>query len=182
MRLIYLSLFALTVLFSACDENETAYELPTIPDEFITYTIAGQEITLNAVSSPHDTYFRNTFSSNVNATGDNWLRLHRTSADEETTMTITARDLPLVENGNVFTFNVPGYARAQIQVRSNYMSGSIYCPHPENVTQMTYEALIKVDELTKEGRIKGEFITDPDAAGNAINIEDGRFELVVGME
>lgn len=179
MRFIYLTLFAAVMAFASC-ENETAYEVPVLADEFMTFSIDGQEITLNAISG--STGYANDLEINDSDNpGINRLRLERASRDLSTRMTITARDLPLTKNGDDFSFNYPGYVPATIAVRSNYMSGSIYCPHVEGLESVTYEGLIRIEELTKEGTVKGRFMTDNDATDNAARIDNGNFVLGVTM-
>jgi len=175
MRYLYLCCCVAALFFTAC-ENETAYELPVIADEFITFTIDGQDITLDALPNAQVSYTNHLQTSSGN------LDITRASRDRTTTMRIIGRNLPVTGSGDDFRFNASGYVPIEITVYSNFMSGSIYCPHPEDDTRVTYQALLRVEEISKQGVMRGAFRTDPNAAGNAATIVDGSFTIGVSLD
>lgn len=179
MRFIYAIIFVSLLGFTSC-ENETAYEVPVIADEFMTFSIDGQEITLNAIGESSSYY--NKLQIHNDRPNHNRLRMQRTSRDLTTTMTITGSDLPITKQNDAISFDADGYVPVEISVRSNYMSGSIYCPHEEDAQRITYQALLRLDSVSKEGVVKGKFMTDPEVAANAAIIENGSFTLAISLD
>ncbi len=174
-NLFVLAMFSLTCLvFSSCTQEAT-FTVPSIADQFISFNIDGQAITLNSVSAqayePNQLQFSN---------GRSYLSLSRNSSDLSTTFTITAVDLPLEMKSEGVVILREVFVPAVIEVSSLEMSGSIYCPHPINGTpSVAYDALIKLERVAGENRFQGSFMTDPAATDNIVTITEGKFDLVV---
>jgi len=174
MKTIY-TLFICTVLFTAC-ENETIYEYPIVADEYIAFTIDGQETKLNSLIGQNQYY--NRLDIYTDRPDHNHLYLTRSSVDGSSTMVIRGENLPIIMGNKQAEFNAAGYAPVTIQVRSSRMSGSIYCPHEEDGNTIEYAALFRFDDFTEAGIMSGTFMTDA-AADNPVTLKDGHFSLFV---
>lgn len=176
MRTIFYLLCLSAFAFTAC-ESTTAYELPTVADEFINFTIDGQEISLNAIDGSGQNDNRISFYGNED--GDNSLSLSRTSSDRTTRMRISGLNLPLAKDGDEISYVGRAYSPITIVVSGNSMSGSIYCPHVEDAEFVTYEGLLRIDEITKGGKMTGTFMASPDEEDNPAELENGTFQIGV---
>ncbi len=160
---------------TSCNQKAT-YEVPVIADQHISFTIDGQPMVLSSVSE---------WGADYNALHisdvSNTLSLSRNSSDLTTTFYISAENLPLeLKSGGVVILR-DEFVPAIINVLSAEMTGSIYCPHTIDGTgqSIQYEGMVKVEEFTSDGRMKGSFKSDPSATDNAVTITDGTFELIV---
>lgn len=180
LRLLLLTLLiSILALLSACGESETTFQLPVSPDEHISYTIDGQEISLRSFSSSIR-WERNYLDLN-RWDGRNELRMTRTNEDRSITMTIIVEDVPVTREGDGFSFLSEDPVAATIRVEGFEMSGGLYCPHVEEDTDaVEYQANVRLTKLNSTGLVTGTFATDP-AAGNAAELEEGTFRLAVDI-
>ncbi|MEM9929347.1 MAG: hypothetical protein AAF840_05990 [Bacteroidota bacterium] len=164
----------ISLLIASCGQ-ETFYTVPSIDDQFISFTIDGQPMTLSSIS--RDGYEPS--SLQIGESGS-YLQISRNSSDLTTEFTITSRALPLEQKPAGVEIMCAEFVPATRRVRTEEMTGSLYCPHtsPESGI-ITYEGLVVVDQVTGDNRVVGRFKTDPEAAGNAVTIENGKFDLVI---
>lgn len=172
LTLVMISLTA--VLLNSCAQEAT-YTVPSIADQFISFTIDGQPMTLNSISA--DAYEP---SSLQVGSSNSYIELSRNSSDLTTRFTIMAEDLPLELKSDGIAVLSETFVPAMITVTNEEMSGSIYCPHTLDGSEtITYEAFLLIEQITAENRVVGRFKTDPAANDNAVAITDGKFDLVV---
>ncbi len=174
MRIVFYLFCLAGLAFTSC-ESTSSYQLPTVPDEFINFTIDGQDITLNAIEGTGQRNNYVTFYSD----GNNNINLSRTSPDKTTKMRISGINLPLVKSGDELSYVGSAYSPVTITVSGNSMSGSIYCPHVEDAQSVTYEGLLRIEEITKAGIMTGAFKSSPGVEGNVVEVENGTFQLGV---
>lgn len=173
----YLVLFFLALATASCSQRAT-YEVPMIADQFISFTIDGQPITLRSVDvqayEPNNLFFRN---------DNNSLSLSRNSADLTTRFTIYAENVPLTQKRDGPSVDRQAYVPATITVISAEMMGTVYCPHTVEGTgeAISYRGLIRVESIDDDGRIRGSFKTDPAATDNVVTITDGTFDLLTNI-
>lgn len=174
--LLNLTLFCLAVAMLSSCPQETKYEVPAIADQHISFTIDGQTQVLRSISN--EAYEQ---SALLFLEENNFLTLARNSNDLTTRFGINAENLPLELDGDLVVLRTKTFVPAVVTVIGAEMSGSIYCPHTEGGPNeiVEYQALIRVDEFSADGRIKGVFKTDPSAPDNAVTITNGTFELIV---
>ena len=174
-NILALLLMCLTALLLNSCAQEATYTVPSIADQYISFTIDGQSMTLSSISA--EAYEP---SSLQIGSSHSYIELSRNSSDLTTRFTITAEDLPLELKSDGIAVLSEIFVPAMITVTNEEMSGSIYCPHTlEGSETITYEALLLIEQVTAENRVIGRFKTDPAANENAVAITDGTFDLVV---
>lgn len=176
MKYINALFFLLLVTVAAC-EDSAVVTLPVIEDQHISFTIDGQQQSLRGVDEA--TLYINALTINT-ATEENYLYLRRMSSDNEVVLSITAENIPVrkLEKGMAYVGET--YSPATIEVRTSEISGGIYCPHEENATFMTYEALLSFDSFDENGRMIGSFRTK-EGADNPVELLNGTFDLHVNL-
>ena len=173
----YLTLAIGVLLFAAC-EHEGEFTLPSIADQHITFSIAGQEqrfTSLDSNGNPDDVLF------DSGADGTSVLSVRRNSADYETRIQLHAPAVPVAHKSSGYVLTGQEWVKANVIVTTSSMTGSLYCPHSEPGTrdQISYEVLLRVETLGADGTLTGSFRNDPAATGNAVAVEDGSFAVMV---
>lgn len=173
---------ALALVLFSCGEDEVGYQFPESSSEHITFTIDGQEQVLRGLGGPYSNTNPNRIRIDDTPGYNNSVSLMRSNASNSTRLRITGRDLPLVREDGSVSWQGEDFVPVTITVSGNEMSGSIYCPHVEDATSVTYEALMVIDKVNESGIVSGRFKTDPDASGNAAQLTEGSFYLAVNID
>ena len=177
MRKYLFPFLAIALMALTSCENETSYLLPTPPGEYFTFTVDGEQQTFSALSNEWNAV--NRVAQFRNGRGD--IELSRASDDGTVFMTLKASNIPLSETtkAGVATEN---FVVAQIEIYSRgQMSGSIYCPHPQNEDYVVLNGRIMLDELDADGTARGRFYSTG-ATGNAAPIKDGSFVVEASLD
>ncbi|OAV42630.1 hypothetical protein [Lewinella sp. 4G2] len=161
--LVFCLSFCLSAAFFSC-ENEYENVVPTIEDQEISFTVDGQSVSFKALPDAQ------TGPGAIEYDGDqpstNRLSVARADATGNTTINITANNLPLAKTDNGLDYVGQTTTPATIVIRSTEMSGSIYCPHVEASDVMTYEGQISFEKIAADGTLKGTFSSGKRRDGN----------------
>ena len=178
-----LTAFIAVFLFSCENEYENIY--PEIATQEISFKVDGTSQSFKALPSNnyYSSYGRydNAFQYNPELPTSNTLRMIRSSSDGNTTITISAENVPVEKVAQGFKYAGQGETAATIVIESTEMSGSIYCPHYEGSESLTYEGFVAFDAIDGDGNLKGTFFSSKRLDDNP-KLEEGNVNVQLSVQ